>query len=263
MSRAAKIVQDKGADLLDVNFGCSVKKIVKTGAGAALMKKPLLAEKILKSIKKVLRVPLTIKCRSGWKTTGEQALELARIAENCGVDAITVHPRSVSQKFSGSADWSVIEKIKQAVSIPVIGNGDVKQPADAVRMFEKTGCDAVMIGRFAVGDPWIFSRIIQLAGNGSCQPVDPDIRFDAMLRYLDHSIRYYGEKRACNMLRGRLGWLSKTLPHNNIFKESIKRISSREEAVSIIEAYKNHFILPESSKEAILPGLHRRSGCLH
>ncbi len=149
MADAAAMAEASGADVLDINFGCSVKKVLKTGSGSALMKEPEKAEAILKAVRKSIEIPLTIKIRTGWDYSGTQAFKIAEIAESCGVNAIAVHPRTATQGFGGTADWSVIAAIKKIVSIPVIGNGDIIVPEDAIRMQNETGCDAVVIGRTA------------------------------------------------------------------------------------------------------------------
>jgi len=242
MADAAAIVQDSGADILDINFGCSVRKVVKTGAGVALMRNPEHSEKILTAVRKAVRIPLTLKIRSGWDVSGDQAVAIARIAEACGADALTVHPRTASQGFGGTADRSVIARVKQAVSIPVIGNGDILVPEDALRMLDETGCDAVMVGRAAVGNPWIFSGILSLLRGESLVPVDLSLRCKTMIRYLDASIACFGEENACRVLRSRLGWFAKGLPHSSDFRESLKHISSRDEAIALIT-----FFIPKSS----------------
>ncbi len=237
MADAAVMVQDSGADILDINFGCSVRKVVKTGAGVALMRNPEQAEAILTAVRKAVRIPLTLKIRSGWDASGNQAIAISRIAEACGADAVTVHPRTASQGFSGTADRSVIARIKKAVSIPVIGNGDIAVPEDALRMLDETGCDAVMVGRAAVGNPWIFSGILSLLRGQPTVSVDLSLRCDAMIRYLDASVAYFGEHTACRMMRSRLGWFIKGLPRSSMFRESVKQISSRDEAVSLIRSF--------------------------
>ena len=238
MAEAAKRVQDSGADILDINFGCSVRKVLKTGSGSALMKEPLLADDILKAVRRSITIPLTIKIRSGWDASGDQAMEIAKIAEDNGVDAITVHPRTAKQGFSGQSDWTLIKLVKETLKIPVIGNGDITCPADAVSMLEKTGCDAIMVGRAAFGRPWIFSEIISALEGKKAPEISYEKRFITMARFLDASIDHLGEKQACFMMRSRLGWFSKGLPHSTKFRESIKQISSRQQALELISGYR-------------------------
>jgi tRNA-dihydrouridine synthase B len=238
MADAAQRVAAAGADILDINFGCSVKKVVKTGSGAALMRTPGKAREVLRAVRNGLSIPLTIKIRSGWEPSGAEALHLARMAEDCGVDAITVHPRTATQGFRGHADRSLISRIKRAVSIPVIGNGDIQTSADALAMRKETGCDAVMVGRAAIGAPWIFSDILAME-RGEAPAADKlPLRFQAMARYLRASVEYFGEAHACHMMRSRLGWFVKGLPHNGCFRESIKRVSTEAEAMALIHAYR-------------------------
>jgi len=240
MARAAEIIENSGADILDINFGCSVRKIVKSGSGVALMRAPVTAEAVLTAVRKSIRIPLTIKIRSGWDSTGDQAVEISRIAENCGVDAIIVHPRTAGQGFKGHSDWSLIEKIKKNLSIPVIGNGDIACAEDAIRMFETTGCDGIMIGREAIGNPLIFSQVAARL-KGEPEPVyDIPSRFRIMKRYLDDSITYIGETHACRIMRSRLCWFVKGLPDAGKFRESINKLSSRQEAIELIGAYQEN-----------------------
>ncbi|QTA88928.1 tRNA dihydrouridine synthase DusB [Desulfonema magnum] len=237
MADAAAMVEASGADVLDINFGCSVKKVLKTGSGSALMKAPEKTEAILKAVRNSVKIPFTIKIRSGWDYSGTQALKIAEIAESCGVNAIAVHPRTATQGFGGSADWSVIAAIKKSVSMPVIGNGDIVAPEDAIRMQNQTGCDAVMIGRAGIGNPWIFSQVLSLIRGEPVIPVDIPLRYKTMIRYLEASVEYIGEEHACRIMRSRLGWFTKGLPHSSVFRESIKRISSEDEAKRLIKLY--------------------------
>ncbi len=239
MAEAARIVESKGANILDINFGCSVKKVIKTGAGAALMKTPKKVEALIKAVRKSITIPLTVKMRSGWDRSGDQALRIAEIADACGVDAVIVHPRAATQGFGGTADWSIIRKIKKAISIPVIGNGDIKGAADAILMQKTTGCDGMMIGRGAIGNPWLFSQILSCFRDGEIPSVSLDQRFEMMKQYVDSTIRCQGEKRGCHMMRSRLGWFVKGLPGNSKFRESIKRIASEDEAIHLIKSYLN------------------------
>ena len=239
MAEAAQMVEAAGADILDINFGCSVRKILKSGSGSALMRTPDKAKAVVDAVRRSIRIPLTIKIRTGWDRSGTQAFEVARMAEDNGVDAIAVHPRLASQGFGGRADWSLIKAIKEQCNIPIIGNGDIVTAEDAVRMKKETNCDAVMIGRGAIGNPWIFSQAIALSRGASMQKVAEDTRFDMMVRYLRASVTYLGEENACYMMRSRLGWFVKGMPHSSRFRESIKHISSEAQALGIIQDYKS------------------------
>jgi tRNA-dihydrouridine synthase B len=212
---------------------------LKTGSGAALMKAPGKAEKIFLAVRKAISIPLTVKMRAGWDKSGSEAFAIAKVAEAGGVDGITVHPRLATQGFGGKADWSLITAIKNSVSIPVIGNGDIVTPENVLTMIKETGCDAVMIGRAAIGNPWLFSQVTSLM-NGN-ESVSPDLseRFDVMMKYLNISIECFGEKRACRMMRSHLGWFVKGLRYSSRFRESIKGLSTEREALSLIGEFKN------------------------
>jgi tRNA-dihydrouridine synthase B len=236
-AEAAHMAAASGAALIDINFGCAVKKIVRTGAGVALMRTPDRAQALLKAVRKAITVPLTIKIRSGWDATGRQALETARLAEDCGVDALTVHPRSASQGFRGHSDWALIAAVKNSLQIPVIGNGDIVKAEDAVRMISETGCDGVMVGRAAIGNPFIFAAIrARLEGR---YPQEPTLgqHFRVMKRYLRDSVAYLGERQACLMMRSRLGWFVKGLHGSSQFRKTITLVSTMEDALAAIEGY--------------------------
>ncbi len=238
MADAARIVQDSGADIVDINFGCSVKKILKSNSGSALMKDPPLARRILESVRRAVSIPLTIKIRSGWEPSGKQALQIARLAEDCGVNAISVHPRTATQGFRGTADWSIISAIKKALTIPVIGNGDVTVPTEALRMLSETGCDGVMVGRAAIGNPMIFDEILALAhGRPPKKVADDAQRIEMMLGYLHDSVRYLGEKTACRMMRSRLCWFVKGMRNAGQFRNAIRFVASEKEARQLIRQY--------------------------
>lgn len=237
MAKAAAMVEENGADIIDINFGCSVKKVLKTGSGVELMRDPEKAEALIKAVRRAIKIPLTVKIRSGWDRSGDQAETIARIAEDSGVNAITVHPRTAMQAFGGTADWSLITRIKKAVSIPVIGNGDVTSPKKALEMMMMTGCDAVMIGRAALAGPQIFARV-NAAINGRPVPeFDVTRHFSSMRRFVDAYIDYSGETIACRLLRSRLGWLAKGLPASTNFRISVKMLESKSQAVSLINEY--------------------------
>ena len=237
MAEAARLVESSGADVIDINFGCAVRKIVKTGSGVALMRAPETAAAVIRAVRRAVGLPLTIKIRSGWDPTGQQAIEISEIAESCGVDAIAIHPRTATQGFSGHADWTIIKELKKRVSVPVIGNGDIFSAEDATDMLAQTGCDAVMIGRMAIGNPWIFSHVLARMQGENEPRIELDQRFDIMKRYLRESVKYFGEEIACRMMRSRLCWFAKGLRNSSQFRKSINHISTQAEALQRIEAY--------------------------
>ena len=159
LANAAKIVENEGAAIIDINAGCPVKKIVRQGAGAALLKTPNTLANIITEVKRTVKLPVTLKIRSGWDKNTINAVEISKLAEDSGIDAITLHPRTATQLFGGHADWNIIKQVRKHVKLPVIGNGDIKTPEDVLRMFKSTGCHAIMIGRASIGNPWIFEQI--------------------------------------------------------------------------------------------------------
>jgi nifR3 family TIM-barrel protein len=182
MARAAAMVQELGFDIVDINLGCPAKKVVKCGGSGLLRDLPLL-EQILRAVRAAVTIPLTIKLRAGWDEKSIVAVDVARMAEQVGIEAIAVHPRTRVQGLEGKADWNIIREVKNAVRIPVIGNGDVRVPEDAVRMVRETGCDAVMIGRTAAINPWIFRQIEQYVATGRCDQPGEAERHALLARY--------------------------------------------------------------------------------
>ena len=237
MAEAARIVEAAGADILDINFGCAVKKVVKTGAGAALMRDLPRAEAVLCAVREAVTIPLTIKIRTGWDASGDQAYALCRAAEDCGVDAVAVHPRTAGQGFAGRADWSIIAGVKRQTKLPVIGNGDIAAAEDALSMLKQTGCDAVMVGRAAIGDPLIFRQIVDVLAGAAPRPATETERIQLMVRYLDHSVAHIGEANACRIMRSRLGWFVKGLPGASRFRGAITRLRNKAEALEIIAGF--------------------------
>ena len=244
MAEAAAIVEGSGADLLDINFGCAVKKVIKTGSGAALMRTPQRAEALLRAVRRAVRIPLTIKIRSGWDGSGRQALALGAIAEACGVNAVTVHPRTASQKFSGRADWGVIAALKRHLSIPVIGNGDIACADDAARMLSETGCDAVMVGRQAIGYPRIFTEIGRRL-HGEAVPADTIAnRIEVLRRYTQLTEECFGRETAIRLIRRRLGWFVKGMRNGAAFRCAAGQITCMDQAYEVIEAFGGRTEIP-------------------
>ena len=230
MAAAAGLVFEYNPDFIDINMGCPVKKVVRASAGASLMKNPALAGAIIAAVVKAVSVPVSVKIRSGWSRHSINAVEIAQIAQDAGAAAITVHGRTADQGFAGHADWRIISQVKKAVGIPVIGNGDIRNPSDAVRMFSDTGCDAIMVGRGALGNPWLF-RDIRLLLAGVMDNPAPQLqdRFEVVKRHFDMEVETFGMRAAQRMFRKHLLWYTKGLPGSGKFRQAAGKMSSPEE----------------------------------
>jgi len=223
------------APLLDLNMGCAAAKVVKARAGVALMAEPERAEAMVRACVEAVRVPVLVKMRTGWTSRGEDAVALSQRCERAGAAAVTVHPRGARQGFRGRADWSVIAGVKQAVGIPVIGNGDVRSADDALRMREETGCDAVMVGRAALGYPWIF-REIGAALRGEERPAPPSVdeRVALAARHVRLAVADRGEKVGVREMRKHIAWYLRGMPMARAFRERANRATSETELLSLL-----------------------------
>jgi tRNA-dihydrouridine synthase B len=213
MANAAKVIEESGADIVDINVGCPVPKVRRTGAGAGLCENLETAREVMESVVRAVKVPVTIKTRKGLNDRTTTAVEVARIAEDVGISAIAVHGRTAEQGYSGAADWGIIAEVKGSVRIPVIGNGDVKSPEDAKRMLDETGCDAVMVGRASLGNPWIFRRTAHFLATGELLPAPTYAeRVEVALEHLRMMIELYGEDRGIREMRGQIAWYVRGMP---------------------------------------------------
>lgn len=230
LSEITKKIEHYPADIIDINMGCPAPKIVKNGEGSALMQKPELVSEIIGEVVKSTKKPVTIKIRKGFDGQNVNAAEIAKIAEQNGAAAITVHGRTREQYYSGLADLNIIAEVKNSVSIPVIGNGDIKDAASAENMFRQTGCDAIMIGRAAMGNPWIFKAVNHYLETGEILPaVSENTKIDLCIRHLTELAELKGEYIAVREMRKHIGWYIKGRPHSAMLRTEINKIEQMEQ----------------------------------
>jgi len=235
MVKGALVLEELGADLIDINMGCPTPKIVKNGEGSALMLDIPRARQIIREIVRAVKVPVTVKMRKGWNDEDETCIELAGTAEAEGASAVTLHPRSRAQFFSGQSDWDMIAVVKKNLTIPVIGNGDIWTAEDARRMIDQTGCDAVMIGRGAMGNPFIFKETVELLENG-CHIPSPDLkeRIAAARKHLDLACLFKDEPVAVREMRKHLAWYTRGLRGAARIRQEINHATTREQMETIL-----------------------------
>lgn len=240
MAEAARMVVDYGADIVDINMGCWVPKVAKKGGGAALLKDVCTAKWVVEAVVNAVNVPVTVKVRSGWDSQHLTAVEFARAAEQVGVRAIAVHARTAEQAFTGKSDWDVIRQVKEAVSIPVLGNGDVQNAKDAARMLEQTGCDGVMIGRAALGNPWLFRQIAHTLRTGDVLPEPtPRQRAQTALRHAQLAVQTssQGERHVLYELRGQLTKYHLGVPGAASVREQLVHVETLKDVERIFKPF--------------------------
>lgn len=224
-------------DIIDINMGCPAPKIVKNNDGCALMKDPKLVREILKSVVRVSNKPITVKFRKGWDDNNINGIDIAKIAEEEGVSAITVHGRTRDMFYSGEADWDFIKKVKESVSIPVIGNGDIFEPEDGINMLKYTKCDGIAIGRGSMGNPWIFRRTLNLINGNEdvCPTIDEKIDFS--IKHLKMTCKHKGENVGVKEMRKHLAWYLKGMKESNEIKNMINKMDDKEEIIKLLQEY--------------------------
>lgn len=238
MARTAEsISENPRVAIIDINMGCPAPKIVKNCDGSALMREPKLAESIIKSTVLKSKKPVTVKIRKGWDENSVNAVEFARMIEASGASAVAVHGRTRSQMYEGKADWDIIARVKEAVRIPVIGNGDVVTPEDAKKLFEQTGCDAIMVGRGALGNPWAFKRINEYLERGRLIP-EPTVeeRIKVALKHLDMALEFKGQRGVIEM-RKQLAWYLKGAPNASTIRDMINRMQDAGDIKKLLMEY--------------------------
>ena len=239
LAEAAKMVEASGADIIDFNMGCPVPKIVNNGEGSALMKNPQLAYEVLAAMVGAVKIPVTVKFRAGWDDKHRNAVEIALAAERAGVAAVAVHGRTRQQFYEGKADWSIIREVKQAVKVPVFGNGDIFTVADGLRMLAETGVDGLMIGRGADGNPWLFQQLkAALAGEPVPEAPTLDARLDLAAEHLDMLIDFKGEHISVKEMRRHISAYLKGLPHAAEFRGRFHKVDTREEFRQLLAEYR-------------------------
>lgn len=234
IAEAARRLENAGFQFFDLNFGCPAPKITGNGEGSAMMRDPVRIGAVVRALSEATSLPVTVKIRAGWDSSSINAPEVARICEDNGAKAVAVHARTRDQQYAGKADWRIIRDVKRAVSVPVFGNGDVRGGADALRMLDETGCDAVIVGRAAQGNPWIFREIAAAMQGEEVPPPTPEERMEMAVRHFQLEAQLYGEKLAVLQMRKHIAWYVHGMKGASRFRERINQMNSAEEVLAAL-----------------------------
>ena len=237
IAEAARRLENAGFQFFDLNFGCPAPKITGNGEGSAMMRDPVRLGAVVRALSEATSLPVTVKIRAGWDSSSINAPEVARICEDNGAKAVAVHARTRDQQYAGKADWRIIRDVKRAVSVPVFGNGDVRGGADALRMLDETGCDAVIVGRAAQGNPWIFREIAAAMQGEEVPPPTPEERMEMAVRHFQLEAQLYGEKLAVLQMRKHIAWYVHGMKGASRFRERINQLDTAEAVLAALKGF--------------------------